>query len=68
MRLLTPGSKSLEVQEVTSIPDFGRSAGRSDEKAEGESTDADLSRIMAAWPNLPEPIRKAMLALVAAGG
>jgi len=65
---MTPDCKPLEGQGVTSIPISGRSAGRSDEKAEGESTDADLSRIMAAWPNLPEPIRKAMLALVAAGG
>jgi hypothetical protein len=26
--------------------------------------DADLARIVAAWPTLPEPIRRAMLALV----
>jgi hypothetical protein len=26
--------------------------------------DAQLAKIAAAWPNLPEPIRKAMLALV----
>ena len=27
-------------------------------------TDPDLSRIVAAWPTLPEPIRRAVLALV----
>jgi hypothetical protein len=26
----------------------------------------DLAKIVAAWPNLPEPIRRAMLALVGA--
>jgi hypothetical protein len=28
------------------------------------ATDADLARIVAAWPTLPEPIRRALLALV----
>jgi len=27
--------------------------------------DPDLARILDAWPNLPEPIRAAMLAMVA---
>lgn len=26
--------------------------------------DPDLARIVAAWPNLPDPIRRAVLALV----
>jgi hypothetical protein len=29
--------------------------------------DADLARVMAAWPALPEPIRRAVLALIDAG-
>ena len=28
------------------------------------ATDADLARIVAAWPTLPEPIRRAVLALI----
>jgi hypothetical protein len=30
--------------------------------------DPSLARIIGAWPTLPEPIRKAMLALVEASG
>jgi hypothetical protein len=33
----------------------------------GPETDPDLARIIAAWPTLPEPIRRAMLALVETG-
>ena len=29
-------------------------------------TDPDLARVVAAWPELPEPIRRAVLALVEA--
>jgi len=32
--------------------------------AESGAVDPDLARILEAWPNLPEPIRRAMLALV----
>jgi hypothetical protein len=31
----------------------------------GAARDADLAKIMAAWPTLPAAIRRAMLALVA---
>src|SRR5262249_40480599 len=31
-------------------------------------TDLDLARLVAAWPSRPEPIRRAMLALVASTG
>jgi hypothetical protein len=41
-------------------PPFG-DAGSLHNPAE---TDPDLARIIAAWPTLPEPIRRAMLALV----
>jgi hypothetical protein len=30
--------------------------------------DPDLARILAAWPTLPEPIRRAVLALVESAG
>jgi hypothetical protein len=30
--------------------------------------DADLARLVNAWPSLPEPIRRAILALVASAG
>ena len=65
---LTPRSNHLKIADVTSIPDSGRTTGRTDKQNEGGIPDAELSRIVAAWPTLPEPIRKAMLALVAAGG
>jgi hypothetical protein len=35
--------------------------------AEPLHLDADQSRVLAAWPALPEPIRRAILALVANG-
>ena len=31
-------------------------------------TDPQLAAVVAAWPNLPEPIRRAVLALIGAGG
>jgi hypothetical protein len=31
---------------------------------EDPAADPDLARIVAAWPDLPEPIRRAMLAMV----
>lgn len=30
----------------------------------GAAADADLARVVAAWPNLPDPIRRAVLALI----
>ena len=47
-------------------PAVGRSAGRSDDESEGGNDDPDLSRLLAAWPTLPEPIRRAMLAILEA--
>jgi len=35
-------------------------------KSEGGNDDPDLSRLIAAWPTLPEPIRRAMLAILEA--
>jgi len=34
----------------------------------GEGTDPDLARVVKAWPELPEPIKAALLALVGAAG
>ncbi len=47
-------------------PAIGRSAGRSDDESEGGNDDPDLSRLIAAWPTLSEPIRRAMLAILEA--
>jgi hypothetical protein len=30
-----------------------------------QEPDPDLARVMAAWPSLPEPIRRAILTLIA---
>jgi hypothetical protein len=61
-----PDSNVGQIQEVTSNRESGRSAGRSDEQGEGGIADADLARLVAAWPTLAEPIRRAMLALIGA--
>ena len=44
----------------------GCSAGCSDQQGEGGVPDADLARVLDAWPTLPEAIRRAVLALVGA--
>ena len=54
----------INEQCLRQTTDAGRSAGRSDEQGEGGITDADLARLVAAWPTLPEPIRRAMIALI----
>ncbi len=45
----------------------GCSAGCSDVTSEGGIPDADLARLVDAWPTLPAPIRRAMLALIDPG-
>ena len=40
--------------------------GRSDGESEGGGEDPDISRLIAAWPTLSEPIRRAMLAILEA--
>ena len=42
----------------------GRSAGRSDLQSEGGISDPELARLVAAWPMLAEPLRRAMLAMI----
>ena len=53
------------LQQSTPI---GRSAGRSEGTNEGGNDDPDLSRLIAAWPTLPEPIKAAIRALLGAVG
>jgi len=43
-------------------------AGRSDEKSEGGITDPEMALVVAAWPTLAEPIRRALLALIGLEG
>jgi hypothetical protein len=59
-------SKALPDKQLTTITTDGRSAGRSDEKSEGDIPDADLAALVAAWPTLPGPIKAAIRALVGA--
>jgi hypothetical protein len=42
----------------------GKTAKTKSRDAESDALDPHLARIVAAWPTLPEPIRRAMLALV----
>jgi len=53
---------------LSSTPPSRRSAGCSEMQGEGGIFDPDLAALVAAWPTLPEPIRRAMMALVGASG
>ena len=44
---------------------IGRSAGRSDDESEGGNDEPDLSRLIAAWPTLAEPLKAAIRAMIA---
>ena len=71
---LNKESQNPKAPQFNSIPDqaidetalAGRSAGRSDVTDEGGISDRELAALVAAWPTLPEPIRRAMLALIRA--
>ena len=65
--LFAPNAKSITIQALHEDTAAGCSAGCSEERSEGGITDPELARVAAAWAELPEPIRRAMLALVAAG-
>ena len=67
MSPIGPHSDPMPGKATPPVTDNGRSAGRSNERGEGGIFDVDLSRLMAAWPTLPEPIKAAMMALVRAG-
>ncbi len=64
MSLSGPHSKSKADQELTSISDSCCSAGCSSGESEGGIADPELARVVELWPNLSEPIRAAILALV----
>ena len=61
-----PTRNVLQNNTLQQPPTIGRSAGRSDDECEGGNDDPDLSRLIAAWPTLSEPIRRAMLAILEA--
>jgi hypothetical protein len=46
-------------QNTTGNPEFGESV-----VTEFDTTDPNLVKLITAWPTLPEPIRRAMLALI----
>ena len=72
-RTQDPQIKSLTVQNRNVLqdntlqqqPTIGRSAGRSDDENEGGNDDPDLSRLVAAWPTLAEPLKAAIRAMIA---
>jgi len=54
-----------DTQTVSGKSTSGEQARRPDRaRTKSPETDPALTRIIAAWPTLPEPIRRAMLALV----
>ena len=58
--------KPLQSQDLRTIDAVGRSAGRSADcavQAEG-GLSPDLAAVVAAWPTLPEPLRRAVLAMI----
>lgn len=57
------GGTGLELpQELPGKPIISQSRGA--ESGAVGARDPDLARLIAAWPTLPEPIRRAILALV----
>ena len=59
---LEGGKRSEETTGKSSLSPTGT---ESDALPDAQApTDPDLSRVITAWPNLPEPIRRAVLALV----
>ena len=57
-------SKPKQNKQIAASDDAGRSAGRSDERSEGGITDPELAALVAVWPMLSEPIRRAVSALI----
>ena len=58
-----------EKQHDTPLTDFGCTAGctRREDEPKGGRPDG-LARVVAAWPTLPEPLRRAVLAMIDATG
>jgi hypothetical protein len=59
-------SKANSSKQITTDDGARCSAGCSDLQGEGDIHDADLARLMNAWPTLPEPIKAAIRALIGA--
>jgi len=64
-----PVPEHHEKQHITPLIDFGCTAGCTcrENKPKGELRDG-LARVVEAWPTLPEPLRRAVLALIDAAG
>ena len=55
----------FRAENPTTMPGLvEENASFSDRAAPGVAVDAELARIVAAWPTLPEPLKRAMLALI----
>ncbi len=63
--LTVPNHNVLQDNTLQQQPTIGRSAGRSDDESEGGNDDPDLSRLVAAWPTLAEPLKAAIRAMIA---
>ena len=66
LKSASPIQKPLSMRD---LEDGSGEAQRSAQRAGAQTTstehaDADLDRLAAAWPTLPEPIRRAMLAMI----
>ena len=59
-------SQDIENTGLTPSPPTARNTGRNTKPGIGPITDADLTRIVEAWPALPEPIRASIMAMVEA--
>ena len=64
--LSAPNAKAIATNSLYKNAAGGCSAGCSGVTSEGGNTDPELTALVAAWPTLPEPIRRAMLALIRA--
>ena len=63
-------TKCNETQEVTNPADPARSASAAQnaEIAPEPAPDADLAKVIQAWPKLPEAVKAGVLAMVKAAG
>jgi hypothetical protein len=59
-------SKPNQDKKFAVTDSAGRSAGRSEGADEGGIPDVELARLVAVWPILPEPIRRAIMAMIEA--
>ncbi len=58
--------KTLEYMSFSPPSPSGCTAGCTGEQSEGHIPDDELAALLTAWPTLPEPIRVAIRALIAA--